>query len=146
MRPKSMLWFDWLYLAALAIGLIASIQSFDFTLAQNRARPNIWHFGGPTLQVMIALGFLLSVIWWFLIARRCYAWAKWIWLVFLLFDVIYLRSLVQMAQSGAMMPLTLGLMGLQILLKIASAFCLFRQDARAWFAAKGKPLDAAIFD
>jgi len=53
-----------------------------------------------------------------------------------------LKAIVQ-ANLG---PLQLACSVLYTLLQAAAIFMLFRPDARAWFAAKGKLIDAHIFD
>jgi hypothetical protein len=142
MRPNSIRWFDRLFLSSLAIGLVNS------ALAYQRAREAI--AGDSSSHLLQAANggaaatVLVGLLMWFFISRRA---SRILRNFFTLFYILGLLAMPLVLRSAAMTsPLDLALILIVTLLQAGAVYCLFRPDARAWFAARGKPVDPAIFE
>ncbi len=142
MRPKSILMFERLFLAALAGSLVGSALSYDETVGALAADPTLQKVGlgtGFVLAVMAA-SFAIYLLLWYLIAHKASAVAKWILVAF---TVI---SLIMIVPSLAGPLDSLQLLNLIVYaLHIAAVVFLFRADAVAWFRGEA-PADAAPSD
>jgi hypothetical protein len=97
------------------------------------------------VAVVIMLSFFasISIAFWYAIARRASKIAKWIYVIWMgLGSISTLTSLSDPTGfKGAALVASL----VSTALTIASIVCLFRPDAVAWFARKGRS-DASVFD
>ena len=142
MRPVSIIYFERLYAAALAIGLVSMVFFWELTMADVRSQPGVGLPPGlvdAIAYAVIGAGYLIALLLWFFIARRASSVAKWIWLV--LFGLSVLGVVVQMA-AGPEIEASLAVDIVVTLIEAIAAWMLFRPDARAWFA--GRPASAAI--
>ena len=137
-RPVSIIRFEQLYLAGFAVGVINTVVSWS--AAQERAAASVALFGPAFLPIATAIGFAITLLLWYFIARRGSAIAKWIATVFAAFAAIGLVIGIIGLLGGASLSLTTGLGFVSSLLQIGAVTFLFRPDTRAWFgepAAEG---------
>jgi len=64
----------------------------------------------------------------------------------MLLGLVLLPRSVARIEHEMLSSLRLTIVAVGWLLSSSATVMLFRPDARAWFAAKGKPIDPAIFD
>lgn len=130
MRPQSILLFERLYLASLAIGIANFVFSFDqaVSMVQNDPELSELGLGSGFVIATSAFSFFISLLLWYLIARRASSIAKWILVVltalgfvFMLFDPSNYGGV-----AGAVTWIT-------TILQLVALVFLFRGDARAWF-------------
>lgn len=144
MRPKSIVIFDWLFLASLILSMINSALTYSAMTAQFRTDPAlapVASAGGPFLIVSIAVGLGISLLLWFLISRRASNGAKWILVAFTAFGVLSVVRNLQEPIFGS--GVTAAMVGLSVL-QVATVFFLFRPDAAAWLEGKA-PVDPDVF-
>ncbi|PCD03078.1 hypothetical protein COC42_01240 [Sphingomonas spermidinifaciens] len=127
MRPPSIIWFERLFLGAVAVGLVNSAMVFD----QLREIPGAQPLGPGFLIGSIAIGVVINLALWFFIARRASNGARWVLVVLFLFGAV---SLIFSVSMGSYPSGTAGLLGaFGWLLQAAAVTMLFRRDAAAWF-------------
>jgi hypothetical protein len=141
MRPPSIIMFERLFLASLALSLVGFALSYEVMLEEFAREPGMAELGlgsGFVLGI-VAVSYAVYLLLWFLIARRASNVAKWILVVLLALSVISLVGLF--AGPWDWMALT----GLAVYaLEIAAAVYLFRPDAAAWL--RGNAVDPTAFD
>lgn len=131
MRPPSIIQFGRFYLGALAVGLVGNILNWDNATAMLQEEPNAAVLGTGFLFISMAVGLAISLLLWFLAARKAVGVAKWIIVVFFAIGLISVPfSLGQL--SGIAMVTSLVAMALQA----AAIYMLFRPDAKKWFAGE----------
>ncbi|WP_294327822.1 hypothetical protein [uncultured Sphingomonas sp.] len=135
MRPSSIVRFDRLYLASIAVGLIGNILEWPLTMARLAENPDTAAMGSTATVAaggMIAIGVLIALLLWFFIARRGSNVAKWILVVFTVFAI---GSLVIGFSTGAVILDAGGIVRIvAVALQAAAVAFLFRPDAAPWFA------------
>ncbi|KQM85278.1 hypothetical protein ASE67_12630 [Sphingomonas sp. Leaf23] len=135
MRPSSIIRFDRLYLASIAVGLIGNVIEWPLTMARLAENPDTAALGSTATVAaggMIAVGVLIALLLWFFIAQRGSTVAKWILVAFTVFAI---GSLAVGFSSGAVILDAGGILRLvAVALQTAAVVFLFRPDAAAWFA------------
>jgi hypothetical protein len=132
-RPRAIVLFERLYLAAWAIGLLGTALSWQATIALLEANPQVAAVGPGFLYGTTALRLAVPLILWYFIARRGSVVAKWI--------AVALFALGAVAIAGTLLrgafPDTPGaLLGyLGFALQLGAIAMLFRPDAAPWFGA-----------
>lgn len=144
MRPQSIIRFERAYLASVLVWLVNLVVGWDTKMGAIRRDPR---FGGnpqmvamgETMMIGVSVaGLLLSLLLWYLAARRGSEAAKWILVVLLAFSTIGLVSaLLQVAAVGA---LSLALTVLAFALNAYAVWMLFTPEAKAWMS--GAPEEA----
>ncbi|WP_226662889.1 hypothetical protein [Alteriqipengyuania lutimaris] len=138
MKPQSIKLFDYFYLGAMFIGLLAFITSYPGLKAQLAAQAAQTGVAVPPSVIWIgyAVGALIGLLMWYLVSQRRVVIAKWVIVAFFLFSLIGVGD-----YFGG--PLVLsriyGLVGL--LAQAAAVVMLFRGDAIRWL--NGTPTDDA---
>ena len=141
-RPKSIRWFDRLYFVSLFPSLAEAILYY-VTASHQGGR----HSVTPSIRVVIfVVMYGISLINWFYISRRGSSFAKWWWMAMFMLDAILLPWHVDRLKHGVLPTLRLMIAATDWMLLIPATIMLFRPDAKAWFAAKGKSIDPRIFD
>ena len=148
MRPQSIVRFEQIYFAAMAVSLANTLVSFESTQSQLASDPASSQLGLGSGFLIATLAFSIGImlLLWYLIARRASNVAKWILVV------ITGLGLAMMVGNGsalaAMAPLAMVLTLVSSALQIASLVFLFRRDATEWLTSKGQlaPADPAVFD
>lgn len=129
MRPKSIVLFDRIFLASLALAALNTFLSFDETLNQINADPAMADLGiGAGFIVAIsAFSLGISLLLWYFIAHRASNTAKWI---------LVIMTVAGFAIIGFDPEQTLSLANIlsfvTALLSLAAIVILFRSDARVW--------------
>ena len=144
MRPKSIELFDKVYLGSLAISVASVALSWS---AMVREFDGVVPGAGATgVAVSIAVGFALSLLLWWLIARRASNLGKWVLVVLTAIGIfMFLSSLFT---ATVPKDLSFAVTIVTNLLGVYAVWLLFRPDAVAWLESKGVegPGDPAAFD
>jgi hypothetical protein len=144
MRPQSIERFEKVYLGTLAISLVSVGLSWNQTVLEFEARvPG----SGPVLAAgAMAVGFAISLLLWWLIARRASNVAKWILVVLTAIGLFGFLSSLFMATVPK--DLNFAMSAVANLLSVYAVWLLFRADAVAWLEGKGadEASDSATFD
>ena len=139
LRPKSIRWFDRLYFAELALSVAGSGYSFFAAPSHNAYVIANW-------ACWVALIYVVSLLIWFNISRRGRNAAKWWRVTVMIFNLAILPRSISAIRQETFVEFRMAHLGLIWVLGLAATVMLFRPDAKAWFAAKGKPVDPSIFD
>ena len=142
MRPASIVMFERLFLASLALSVVSFLINYESMVRDLETQPGVAElgFGSGFAIGSMAVGLAIFLLLWFFIARKASSVAKWILVVLLALSVISLPGML-MGQWNLGVVLGLGVYALEI----AAAAYLFRADAAAWF--RGEPTaDPATFD
>ena len=142
MRPASIMMFERLYLAGLAIGLINFAVSYQTTATEVAADPALSSLGGmPFMLGALVVSTAISVLFGSLIARRASNAAKWILTVLTGIGAASLPfSLFTMGTVE--LVFTLVVFGMQV----AAIWFLFQPDAKMWFTPGAHAMGPRIFD
>jgi hypothetical protein len=144
MRPQSIEMFEKVYLGALAVSLLSVAISWNQTVLEFEARvPG----SGPVLAAgAMAVGFAISLLLWWLIARRASNVAKWILVVLTAIGLFGFLSSLFMATVPK--DLNFAMSAAANLLSVYAVWLLFRADAAAWLESRGADgaSDSATFD
>ncbi len=144
MRPSSIVMFERLFLASLAISVVNFFVGYDAMVASVEREPTLSAVGvgeGAAVAAFV-IGLAIYLLLWFLIARKASNVAKWVLVVLLALSVLSLLS--TLASSFALTATTL--LGLAVYaLEIAAVVFLFRDDAKAWLKGEAAA-DPAAFD
>lgn len=131
-RPKSIIQFERFYLAAIGVDVVNTVLSWSEREERALLKPQM--FGDATLPLMTAIGFVIALVLWFLIARKGSMIAKWILAIFI---ALALAWTLYAIPSGRYSLGLSGLLGLfSTVLQAYAVVMLFRPDARPWFGAR----------
>lgn len=125
MRPSSILWFERLYLAAIVVGILNSLLAWE-SFAETQAALGM---GFVVATLVISNG--ISLLLWYLVARRGSVVAKWVLVVLFALGVASLLFTLVMGTYPSGAVGVIGAVGW--LLQAAAVMFLFRQDAALWF-------------
>lgn len=131
-RPSSIVRFEQFYLTSLACSLVGWLIDWPLMQARLAANAQTAPFGWM-LSVMLVLSIGVSLLLWFLTARRASVVAKWIVVVFAGLSAIRLLLNLPAVLNGAITVTSLVAALATTGLNVAAATMLFREDARAWF-------------
>jgi len=143
MRPKSVVMFERLFLASLALSVVNFFVSYDAAMEELARQPGVTKLGiGDGLLIAtMTIGTAIYLLLWFLIARKASNVAKWVLVVFVAIGAVSFLAALTSARFDAAMMLALVLYALEI----AAVAFLFKEDAKAWL--KGEwDADPAAFD
>ena len=139
-RPPSIVNFERLYLGSIALGLVNTAigwQARQDVLAANRAvagNPQVQATLAWLLPLVTVIGLAISLLLWFLVARRGSVVAKWIVTVFAGIGVLTAIGVILTLVRGLSPSLIVSVLGLvTTALSVAAAAMLFRADALPWF-------------
>lgn len=127
MRPQSIILFDRLFLASLALALVNAVLSYGTLVAQVEADPTLAGMGEPLVITVAVLSLLIPLVLWYFIARRASNIAKWLLVVLIAVGVFFGNYSFE---NGLNLPAVLGLV--VTLMQVVAIVILFRADARAW--------------
>ena len=144
MRPQSIELFEKVYLGAIAISLISVALTWSETVLKfdTRVPGSGAALAGGAIAIFIAISLLL----WWLIARRASNPAKWVLVVLAAIGLFgFLSSLFLPTVPK---DLNFAVSVVTNLLDVFAAWLLFRPDAVAWLESKGTdgPGDPKTFD
>ena len=145
MRPASIIMFERLFLASLALGVVIFLAGYEAMMDQLGREPAVVQLGigGGFMIGLMVVSVAINLLLWFLIARKASTVAKWILVVLTVIGVG--GFLASLATTPMTWDLATLLSVLSYLLEVAAVVFLFRADAMAWF--KGEwTTDPATFD
>ena len=139
-RPRSIRWFELLFLASFLLTLVTTALIWPALLDQAAAQAGAANLGEGTLSVIAGVGVAIvsaiMLLLWYFVARRGSSVAKWVLVAFTGYN---LYSLVGSVQAGAPMTTTPGLVsGAALLLQVVAVALLFMPDARDWFRVEAE--------
>lgn len=134
MTPASITRFSQAMLASIGLAIVQQLLNFDDQREVLARNPQTAGLGDGFLGVTLAFGFAVSLLLWFMIARRASNIAKWILIALTALGLLWLPGTV--ASAKAMGPLTLGLVIASTVLQIVAIWYLFQPDARDWLEGK----------
>lgn len=135
MRPKSIIWFERLYLGSWLLSLVGLAMNWGVirdTIVENPAAQRL----GPDTMMnifiaIIGLTALATLLLWHFTARRHSVVAKWFVVAFFVFGLLGLPGLVTPFANGQWVA---GLLqSFVFVLHAAAVAMLFQRDARIWF-------------
>ena len=133
MRPPSIIMFERLFLASLALSAIQFFIGYDAMIGEMEREPAFQQLGigGGALTGTFVVGMAIYLLLWFLIARKASSVAKWILVVLSALGVVtFLASFA----SGQVTFDVVAMLGAgYYALEVAALVFLFRADANAWF-------------
>jgi len=137
MRPKSIVWFDRLYLLAIALVLADGAFSYPSKVKLLAVTSDLGKAGwAPTvLIVTLAVSIGLRLLLWFLISAMASRIAKWLAVILALAALFNVPSLLAAAAVLPMVALP-GL--LTIALQLVAVFLLLLPGSRRWFAMSAR--------
>ncbi len=144
MRPQSIIMFERLFLASLAVSVVNFILGYGVAVETLQRDANIQQLGlgGGFAIALFAVGTGIYLLLWFLIAHKAINIAKWVLIALIALSVV---SLATSLAGSFTLDLTTGLGLATYILEVAAAVYLFREDAVAWLKGKA-PADPATFD
>ncbi|SNS47218.1 hypothetical protein SAMN06295912_10769 [Sphingomonas laterariae] len=127
MRPQSIILFERLVLATIALGVLASAINWQRTLAMIQQ----FGFGATFIVVVQACSVALMLLLLYFVSRRGSEVAKWIYVVLVVIGGVNtlatFNTLLAMGGSGMIAPI-------QLVLQLIAIWLLFRPDSAAWFS------------
>jgi hypothetical protein len=134
MQPESIRKFTLFYLGSLVVSLVATFVGYDILTAQVEAQSAATGLamGSGAIVAGIALNVAITLLLWYLVARKGFVIAKWIIVLFFLFTLV--TSISGIFAGG--LAVHEGLSLLSIVLQAAAVYFLFQPDAKAWFAGE----------
>lgn len=140
MRPASIRWFERVYLGTLVVGLLNLLVHY------NTIRVNLGTSSGQMGFIFISFmaGILISLLFWFLIARRASNLAKWFLVGLTVIGLLGLPGSFEMADT-----LGAAYIGIGVLCTVLQALAiglLFTAESRRWFANKGVSAGPDVFE
>ena len=132
MQPESIRKFTLFYLGALIVSLVGTFVGYDVLMAQIEAQSAATGLamGSGSIIAGIVLNVAITLLLWYLVARKGFVIAKWIIVLFFLFSL--LTSISGVFAGGLAVHEGLGL--LSIVLTAAAVYFMFQPDAKAWFS------------
>ena len=139
MRPRPVIWFERVMLAAMALGMLNTGLEWDLLTARvNSAVP-------PWLIVAVGQGIFfgayLLLIW--LISRRGSAISRWLFVALVVAAVLLAFVNPPPSLSLGLIPASIAIA--QYLLALAGLEVIFQPDARPWFQGRRMPVDPDVF-
>jgi hypothetical protein len=127
MRPQSIILFERIVLATIALGIVASVLNWQRTVASIQAVG----FGPGFIIAIQAVSVAVMLLLLYFIARRASEVAKWIFIVLVVLGALNLlvsfKAVLAMGPGGMISPF-------QIVLQLVAIWLLFRPDSLEWFA------------
>jgi hypothetical protein len=145
MRPKAIVFFEFFYVAAIAIGIIqrfASLPSTVRTFATLNSDIGIEASPASLVYGTMAITFFFYVVLWFFIARRASKLAKWIYVGIFVFAST--MNVLAAARGNVSANPAILVFLLVSIIQAAAVAALFTPHAREWFDGK-RAVDPDVF-
>ena len=137
MQPESIRKFTLFYLGSLALSLVATFVGYE-VLSDQVERAGVG--GGSTALIGgVVLNVAITLLLWYLVARKGFAVAKWIVILLFLFSLV--TGLQGIAAGGLALHEIISL--LAVVAQAVAVYFLFQPDAKAWFSRPGPAEPAA---
>ena len=136
LQPKSIERFEQIFFLSLVVSLVMFVLNWDQSMEAVQQNPAAAAIAVPMMIGFAIIGYGISILLWFLIARRGNEVAKWIYVV--LFALGALGALIGVlmgGRPGVPTPSVLTRVGqiVNLVLGIAGVWFLFQPDTRPWF-------------
>ena len=128
-RPISIINFERCYLGAFVIGIVNSALNWSDTRERMAAQEQV--LGTWVLPLGVLVGFAITLLIWYFVARRASVVAKWIATVFLVLGWIGVLFALASGNYPHGLAGVLGITG--TILQTIAIYLLFKPDAEAWF-------------
>lgn len=138
MRPHSIVLFEKVFFASLAVQLVSTVLSWSQVDAMiDDPAVRAAGIGGGAVAFSMLLGFLLPLLLWYFIARRASNVAKWIFVVLVALSLLPLLSalLNPLVPKGILTIVAV----IGTALQVYAAWLLFKPDAKAWLEGGARP-------
>jgi len=135
-QPKSIERFEQIFFLSLVVSLVMFVLNWDQSTAVAQQNPAAAAFVIPMVIGFAIIGYGISILLWFLIARRGSEVAKWIYVVlFALGALGALAGVLMSGRPGVPTPSVLVRVGqiVNLVLGVAAVWFLFQPDTRPWF-------------
>jgi hypothetical protein len=147
-RPPSIELFEKAYFGSLVVSTVALILGWSKLSGQLESELGASgaSFGSGLLTTSIVIGYAISLLLWFLIARRASNVAKWILVVLTALGLF--GTLTSLFLPTEPKDLNFALNAVATAIGVYAVWLLFKQDAAAWLESKGAsgPSDPSTFD
>ena len=131
-RPISIIWFERLFLASLAVSCIDMFVHPDAFFSTDEIGGDAGLIFTLVMAVVTIIWFGLTILLWFFTAYRASNWAKWINVVLLILSLgLAVPYISEFSPSENFFT------AVAYSLLTGAILCLFRPDARIWFQSKG---------
>ena len=141
LRPLSIINFERCYLGALLIGLINSFITIPAMLRTPQLAQASATLGTGFLYITATVGILITLLLWYFAARRASIVAKWIIVVFFAIGALGMIRNLATGFRGIVGPLPAVLSIVGFVLQAVAVYLLFKPDAKAWFADRGRAVN-----
>lgn len=131
MRPKAIVYFEWIFLGTLALGLVQSYLSWDSAIALSATQANPATFAILTLALTFGLVLILTL----LISRRRSRIAMWVSIALF---VLGLPMVFALAAQGLLFGVH-AITAVQTIAQIVAFGLLFTPEARQWMRGSPSP-------
>ena len=135
LRPKSIVWFERLYLGSWFVSLVALAVNWSTMKEAIEDNPAAKKLGIDAMMNMVVAGIaisaLITVVLWYFTARQHSVVAKWFVVVFFVLGLFGIPGLFAMFTSGQVASALLQTV--VFVLHAAAIVMLFQRDARIWF-------------
>ncbi|MDB5703610.1 MAG: hypothetical protein JWN66_726 [Sphingomonas bacterium] len=133
-RPRSIVMFERCYLAAFVIGALNTILAWSSTRAQLQQQEAV--LGAWFLPAVTLIGFGITLLLWYLIARKGSQFAKWAATVFLVLGLLGLAITLPFGTYPKGINGVLGIVTTAF--QAISVWFIFRPDTAEWFGETRK--------
>jgi hypothetical protein len=133
-RPKSIIRFEILYLAAIVLSAVATAMTWSDTTGSPEAIRASQMLGQWFIPLLAVFGFTISLLLWYFTARTPSAFARWVVVFFYVCGL--LGFALQLAQGAPLLELTGIFAIVGLVLNTAAVWFLFRPDTTPWFEHK----------
>jgi uncharacterized membrane protein len=134
-RPKSIIWFERLYLGSWFVSVVALAVNWSTMRDKISLEPSARRIGVETMMNMVVAGIaisaLITLLLWYFTARQHSVVAKWFVVAFFALGLLGIPGLIRSFADGT--PVTGVLQILVYALHAAAIVMLFQRDARQWF-------------
>jgi hypothetical protein len=130
MQPNSIRKFTLFFFLSLVVMLVATAMSFEELLAIAEAQAGAQLGSGILIGSVLFWAAILLLLW-YLVARKGFVIAKWIFVLLVLYNVVTSFGIF----AGGL-TISKGMSLLATVLQVAAAYYLFQPDAKAWFAGE----------
>ena len=134
MQPESIRKFTLAYLGSLVVSLVATFLGYEVLLAQVEAQSasSGVALGTGAIAGGILLNIAITLLLWYLAARKGFTIAKWLIVLLFLFSLV--TSVPGIFAGGLAVYEAVSL--LAIILQAVAVYYLFQPDAKAWFSGE----------
>ena len=132
MKPKTIIWFDWLFWISLVLGLISLAVSWPTLEADLEGDPDLQTIGIGAVIGFVAVGNGISILLWFFASHKASNVARWIYSV-----LGGLGILGAFLDWGTLSMIEIVISLILATMSFAAIIVLFLPPSNAWFRNRG---------